>query len=797
MRKIFILLTFFIYIHQSNGQICVGTPGSIQWEAWRGLFDDEFSELSALEFFPSRPDVTQTLYKSRSPLNYDNFYAARIRGFISVPVSDSVTFAVTGNERSQFFFSSDEDPSNVQLMASHPSGTGYEEYDKFPEQLSQTLFLEQGKFYYFEILHVDGSGGDRTHLWWKASFLSNSDWNIITSGYLSNIGCLNAACPDRGTPCDDGDAMTTNDEEDGHCNCTGHPITSNACIGDHMKLEKYRYDNISGSELNDLYEDPDYPAMPDHSEVMPLFGHKSQSSISNHGALVQGYLKVPVSGDYKFNITGDDQTILFISSDESPDNKQAHQALVSGYTSMTQHDKYIWQSTGDIYLESDKYYYIEINQKQGGGSGHFQAFWQTPYSTPGVWKRISSFYLFDYECDIACIAEGTPCDDGDPFTNNDEYDDNCDCVGTPCSGPDCDSPLANYVPYDKCAITDQLDNNANNNWLSCTVNDNPNPSRERSHWIHYDLGIRHELLTSQIWNYNVANETSKGFETVAIDYSEDGINWVTVDTFNWALASGESNYSGFEGPDFTGIFAQHILFTSLDDTLTCRGLGKVAFSAVKCPVAGTNCDDEDFSTVNDKYNDLCECIGQSLLENECEDQDLVLGDSLLYSDIHSAINSLTSVSQIDQSSYVGFVAGNSIELNVGFETNPNSNFVASIDTCSTTSFTDPLEDRTERTERTERTRNEKTENGAVKTLHLIHHDDPFIKTIVFNLEKSEQVKLQILDQNQKLLYQLIDHKYSNRGRYNKKITTKKMTSGHYIVQLITESKTEVVKFHVE
>ena len=31
-----------------------------------------------------------------------------------------------------------------------------------------------------------------------------------------------------------------------------------------------------------------------------------------------------------------------------------------------------------------------------------------------------------------------------------------------------------------------------------------------------------------------------------------------------------------------------------------------------------------------------------MFENECEDQDLVLGDSLLFSDIHSAINSLTS-----------------------------------------------------------------------------------------------------------------------------------------------------------
>ena len=74
MRYIYILFVIIVFDQTVSAQICVGEQGSIHWEAWQGLFDDEFSELTALEYYPSRPDVVQTLYKSRSPQNYDNYY---------------------------------------------------------------------------------------------------------------------------------------------------------------------------------------------------------------------------------------------------------------------------------------------------------------------------------------------------------------------------------------------------------------------------------------------------------------------------------------------------------------------------------------------------------------------------------------------------------------------------------------------------------------------------------------------------------------------------------------------------
>src|SRR5690606_26942998 len=104
------------------------------------------------------------------------------------------------------------------------------------------------------------------------------------------------------------------------------------------------------------------------------------------------------------------------------------------------------------------------------------------------------------------------------------------------------------------------------------------------------------------WNYNVAGQTQFGFQMVAIDYSEDGDSWQNLGSYVWPLATGENGYGGFNGPDFHGIKARYILINSMDDTTTCRGLSKVAFQAVKCPLMDTPCDDQDPDTSDDKYN---------------------------------------------------------------------------------------------------------------------------------------------------------------------------------------------------
>lgn len=792
MQKIIYTIIISAITISSFGQTpCVGAAGQITWQEYRGLYDDEITELLSWPDFPDHPYETKTLYSSKSVVNYDNAMGAMMRGFIYVAQSDSVTFNITGNEQARFYLSTNENPANKILRAFTNINTGAEEYTKYPTQTSVKIYLQTGVNYYFEILYVDGTGSDYANLYWKAPFVDINNWKPITAGFLKNIGCLPAECPVKGTPCNDGNNATTNDVQDGNCNCFGKRPTTNSCIGPRSLLENYRYDNITGSELNDLYINPAYPAMPSFSEVLPLFG-KPITTTTNHGRLTQAYLNVPVSGLYKFNVTGDDQTVLYISSDEDPANKQAHQCLVSGYSNPTQYDKYQWQSTSFIYLDATKYYYIELNTKQSSGSAHFGVFWQTPFGQTGVWKRLSDVYLYNYECTLACMPQGAVCDDGNIFTNNDVYNNNCTCVGTPCVGAGCNNPLASYVPFEKCNVTDLLDNREDNNWLSCTKTVNPNPIRPLSHWIKYDLGQKHRLLTSHIWNYNVPNKTSLGMQNVAIDYSEDGISWSNYGVYNWPLASGEGGYGGFIGPDFQSLTARYVLITSLDAGNSCRGIGKISLKAVYCPDQGTPCNDKNVTTIDDKYNDQCECLGIPIAENLCVNSVVILGDSMVYPTNYSAIMHVQSMSQVAANQGTSFIGGRYVELNPGFNSEDGAIFLAAIDTCNST-----------------------TANGAriaarMATKPIIKADDVPYKwltvaqadrsdevTIGYYMDRPGDVEIAILDATLKPIYTLANHKFINKGHYSKVFRSKKLSSGLYTVAYKTEGRAFYEKMKIE
>ncbi|MEM9548025.1 MAG: PA14 domain-containing protein [Bacteroidota bacterium] len=792
LRIVYIIGVFF-FLSNINAQICPGEEGVLVWEAWQGLIDDEMSELSAMPNYPTRPSLEKTIYRLQTPINYDNNIGTRVRGYLHVPSATMAIFNVTGDDRVNFYLSTDQNPENKVLVANTPSYTSIENHDEFPEQTSASIQLLPNVNYYFELLHVEGGGGDHATVYWKTDLVDMDNWNIVTAAFLKGIDCKPDLCPEVGTPCDDGNAGTENDMEDGFCNCMGSQSTANSCVGERGKIINYRYDNIPGSDLNDLYESAIYPGTPGYSENLNFMGIPNRNVVDDFGTLIQGFLTVPVSGNYKFNITGNYNAILFLSSDETPENKQAHQALLTSATGMTEHDKYLWQSTSFIYLEANTYYYIEINHKDGGSWEHFSAFWQTPYTEPGVWKRIPNTYFYDYDCEIACIPENTVCDDGNIFTNNDLYNDNCECVGTPCSGPDCDSPLANYVPYDKCSVTDQLDNNPENNWLSCATSPNVNPLRSNGHWIMYDLGARHELHQTQIWNYNVLNETDKGFENVAIDYSDDGATWNEYGSYTWPTAPGASGYSGFSGPDFQGTYARYILITCLDTEPDCKGLGKVAFTAVLCPLLGTDCDDGNIYTLEDKYNSNCECEGTPYDENDCLDDNLTLGDSTLFTEKYSAQEYINSISQIANNNVVSFIGGGSVLLDVGFETGENTLFLAAIDTCADTeNRTAPIQFRKDVIDQIR----QEAELAKIEGLRVIPLDGSDEQIIQFYLKTGGDVHLVIVDHKGNKVFDLLHHEFKNGGVYKKRIRTKKFDPGVFKVELEVNGEIEMERLVV-
>ncbi len=774
--KYIFLIIACLYISESFGQACVGTAGEVTWSYWRELPDDEFGEMYAHQYYPSRPDGSRIISSVQSPENFDNNFGSVIKGFISVPSTQNVLFNITGDDDVRFYLSTDELPANVQMEASITGWTGRDEHDKYPEQSSRSINLVGGAYYYFELHHIEGGGGDHCGLYWKNNLTGQTVWNYVSSQYIASVGCLPDICPERGEACDDGDASTVDDQQDGYCNCVGGKTNQNNCIGERSTIEAYYYDGTPGGDLSDLYMDPNFPAMPQRYEKLDMFGVSNRMVADSFGTLIQAYLTVPVSGNYEFNVTANVEAIFFISSGEDPTLKQTHQILTSNSTGTTEHDKYIYQSTAPLYLEKGKYYYIEMNHKESSYTEHFSIFWKTPFRVDDHWKRLPAFYIYDYDCEISCMPQGVLCDDGDPFTNNDAFDANCNCVGIPCSGPDCLDRQASYVPYPECGLTDQLDNIADASWLSCATSPSPKASYGNKHWLQYDLGKEHRIWNSQVWNYNVSGDTQEGFQEVMIDYSLDGVSWTNLGNYNWSQATGDSEYSGFSGPDFGGAQLRYILVTAMDGENGCRGISKMTFASRACGVAGETCDDGNVNTNNDVFDNNCNCIGDALSFNNCGRDTLMLGDSSLSLMSYSAIKFINSNSDLSNGSDVTFMANESIELGQGFESATGAILTIKIDDCTQTqSLVSPKGIRNLKDQMQE------------QPIIIMRSDETDQQVIGFHVSEPGQVVLEVLDNDGLVISQLVNNQIANAGYYTKRIRTAKFDRLTYVVRLKSKS----------
>ncbi len=774
---IFKILFLLLITNFAQAQSCVGTAGQVKWNYWTGFTSTpDSTDLKALENFPSIPNGSQTLGSLKSPVNFADNFASMIRGFIKVPVTDNYIFNVTGDDKSIFLLSSTQLPANKVKRAEVLTYTGQTQYDKEPGQTSTTIQLIGGQYYYFELLNFEGGGGDFINLQWRKASEPTIVWSIIDFNYIYEYAC-GQVCPTRGTACNDGNAQTTNDEQDGFCNCVGTQPTANACVGDKGVVEAYYYDNITGSYVeNDLINAPKFPLIPDRKQKLNgAYGPLVPYSNDNYGTLVQGFLTVPVSGTYEFNITGDNQTFFFLSKNDSIEFKQYHQAIVLSGIDETDHKNSVFQNISPLFMEKGKYYYFEFRHKESSWRDHFNLYWKTPFHEIKDWKRVPSFYLFDYKCEISCIAENTICDDGNPFTNNDKINGQCECVGTPCSGPDCDDSAASYKTYDSCSPTDNITTSSEGVWQTCT-NTNPNPNASRSansSWLLYDFTDRYKFNTSRVWNFNVTNETNKGFKNVNVDYSLDGTTWTALGTsYLWQQAPGAADYAGFLGPNFNDVKARYILVSAIDNWgNACSGLSKITFDATLCNPSGTPCDDKDPLTSYDKFDSNCNCKGVDI---NCANDTLRLDKTTLADGVFKAKKRIEAQSLVPITKDISFTAGNSIVLLPGFEVKNEAIFTADIANCLQAAFA----------------HNQKQEEAGIDSTVLAAKNTLLTKTkeIIYRLSKPGKVKLSLKDSNDKTIVLLVDYYSENIGTQIKFLPTNKLQKGTYYVELELDKK---------
>ena len=163
-------------------------------EKFGGITGTTIASLTGAPNYPGSPDSSIIYSTFEAPTNVDENYGLRARGYLTAPATGDYTFWIASDDNGSLLLSSDADPANATEIASVPSWSSSQQYDKFPEQQSATISLVAGQHYYIEALMKEQGGGDNLSVAWAGPDIVGP--TIIADEYLTRFG---AAAGDQGS----------------------------------------------------------------------------------------------------------------------------------------------------------------------------------------------------------------------------------------------------------------------------------------------------------------------------------------------------------------------------------------------------------------------------------------------------------------------------------------------------------------------------------------------------------------------------------------------------------------------
>lgn len=131
---------------------------------------------------------------------------------------------------------------------------------------------------------------------------------------------------------------------------------------------------IGGSAVSDLTSNPAYPNNPSGTEYRTSFETRTDWA-DNLGSRMQGFLLPAVTGDYIFYIASDDNSELWLSTNETTANASLI-ASVPAWTSSRAWTTYAQQKSVAVHLVAGQRYYIKALMKEGAGGDNLAVAWQ-------------------------------------------------------------------------------------------------------------------------------------------------------------------------------------------------------------------------------------------------------------------------------------------------------------------------------------------------------------------------------------------------------------------------------------
>jgi chitodextrinase len=416
-----------------------GGEGTITYQKWSAINGTAVTDLTGNPAYPNSPSSTSSLTSFEGPTNADDFYGARIIGYITAPQTGSYTFWIAGDDNAELWLSTGSSPANKQKIAYHNDWTNSKEWNKHATQKSGAITLTAGTKYFVEALLKENWGGDNLAAGWRkpsdgsgtspaevipgsvlspytgvpsdtqapstpsgfvsSSVTSNSvnlNWNASTdnvgvTGYeVFRDGSLLATVTATNTSATGLTASTSYTFKVRAKDAAGNSsaftndisVTTLPSGGPDGVISFQRWNNIPGTAVTDLTSHPAFPNSPTSLSDLSYFETPYDLG-DNYGARVIGYITAPQTGTYYFWIAGDDQVELWLSTTNSPGNKVkiAHHEV---WTFPREWNKVATQKSAAITLTAGAKYYVEALVKEALNSDNLSVGWRKPSDGPGT-----------------------------------------------------------------------------------------------------------------------------------------------------------------------------------------------------------------------------------------------------------------------------------------------------------------------------------------------------------------------------------------------------------------------------
>ncbi len=400
--------------------------GALLWEVWYGLPGSQVADLVHAPRFSGPADHSAFVFAGSTPVISAGYSGSRLSGFLIPSESGEYELAVAGDDSTELWLSGTESVHGKNRMAFGTSWRPKGDWFVPPSQQTKPVRLEAGRSYYFEVIQKDGGPPGWAGIGWKKT--GEKTFVEIASRFLASPGI----------PADDQDRDFLPDPwvaeakrllpeesrdkvvftEQGDPDGDGLPNWMEARLGT-SPLEKSQvagalvrewWLNVSGRSLANARNRGVFLEPPSMLELS--LGAASEAYTADwYASRLRGYVVAPVTGKYRFWVSGDDQAEFWISSDSTKFRKHLAAEVMPGpwevstaqvHTKRQEWDARPAQRSAEIELKKGESYFIEMLLKDSGGDDHVALAWQYRVEDGKEWSQrglVDSQALVSFEGD--------------------------------------------------------------------------------------------------------------------------------------------------------------------------------------------------------------------------------------------------------------------------------------------------------------------------------------------------------------------------------------------------------------